>query len=572
MLQNIRYILLLLILSSSFISESYGQGIKATFSPSARFFPGYGNVTIGKFKDQIITINNDSTSTATLVCSVSGPTGTKFSIIGSANFGVDAGKTYFLTIRFQPDSAGLFRDTIYINHTADTTASLKNPLRYALSGTGVAPDTFPKITVNTGGFGPFLNLGNIPIGKTGTASFTIKNTSDTIRTLTGNISTPATSRFSIVSGGGAFSLDTGKLITVTVSFKADTIANFLQDSIIITSNANSANNRKKVTLFGSGIKNDTFPQITVNGIQGGGINFRNDTLPNTKSLSFTLRNTSDSLRTLKGNVSSPGSPFSITSGSGAFSLDSGMTRMVTVTFAPTAAGMFTDTITITTNSDSPNQLIKIPLVGVGVVLSGPRISVRPPTLNFGTLNLNAQIIPLSATIKNLSDSVKDMLTGTVTMPNLPFTITAGSGNFSLAHNDSLHVTVQMATDKSGTFKDSIIITSNSNDNSKRVVLRLSGFVIFVGGIDGKPETRNFIAAMPNPFNGRVAISFSLTETSPVSMKIYDMTGKEVFVSQKTIYQAGVQHIEWNANAIASGAYLCVLYIGKEIRSIRVIQD
>lgn len=568
-----RYILLLVLSLFSFISESYGQGIKATFSPSSRFFPGYGNVTIGKFKDQTITIKNDSSSTGTLVCAVSGPSRTDYSVIGPTSFGVNVGQTYSLTIRFQPTSAGPFRDTIYVAHNADTSITLTNPVRYILNGTGVVPDTFPKITVTTGSFGTFLNIGNVTVGKTKTATFTIKNTSDTIRTLTGNVSLPATSRFSIISGGGAFSLDTGKLHSVTLSFAPDTVANFLQDSIIITSNANSPNNRIKVTVFGNGIKNDTFPQIALSGIQMGNLNFRNDTLPNTKTLTFTMRNTSDSLRTLTGSVQSPGSPFAITSGAGAFSLDSGMTKLVTVTFTPTKAGVFADTIIITTNSDAPNQLIKIPLTGVGVVISGPRISVSPPTLNFGTLNLNAPIIPLTATIKNLSDSVKDTLTGTVAMPNLPFTITSGSGNFNLAHNDSLHIIVQMATDKSGTFKDSIIITSNSNDNSKRFVIRLSGFVAIVGVVkSGDPQYVNFITSMPNPFNGKVAIGFSLNEISPVSLNIYDMTGKEVFFVGEHLYQAGVQQIEWNANAMASGAYLCLLHIGKETRSIRVIKE
>ncbi len=568
-----RHILLLVFFLSSFISESYSQGIKATFTPSSRFFSSYGNVTTGKFKDQTITIRNDSSSTGTLVCSVSGPAGTDYSVIGPTSFGVNIGQTYSLTIRFQPTAAGSFRDTIYIAHNADTSGTFKNPSRYALSGTGVLPDTFPKITVNTGGFGTFLNLGNVTVGKTKTASFTIKNSSDTIRTLTGNVGLPSTSRFSIISGGGAFSLDTGKIHTVTLSFAPDTVANFLQDSIIISSNANSANNRIKVTVVGNGIKNDTFPQITVSGIQMGNINFRNDTLPNAKTLTFTMRNTSDSLRTLTGNVLSPGSPFAITSGSGAFSLDSGMTKVVTVTFTPTKVGIYTDTIIITTNSDAPNQLIKIPLNGVGVVISGPRISVRPPSLNFGTLILNSQIITLSTTIKNLSDSLKDTLTGSVSVPGIPFTTPSGSGNFRLAHNDSLHITVQMATDKSGTFKDSIIVNSNSNDNSKHYVIRLSGFIAPVGAVkSGDQGNTNFLVAMPNPFNRKVDISFSLNSTSLVSMRIYDMTGKEVFLNRERLYPAGVQQIEWNSNAFASGAYLCLLQIGKETRSIRVIKD
>jgi hypothetical protein len=87
--------------------------------------------------------------------------------------------------------------------------------------------------------------------------------------------------------------------------------------------------------------------------------------------------------------------------------------------------------------------------------------------------------------------------------------------------------------------------------------------------DGKP-TMNFITAMPNPFTRKTAISFSLDEVSPVSMKVYDMLGKEVFTSSENIYTAGVQQIELNAGGLADGAYLCVLRIGNETRSIRVL--
>lgn len=573
--RNIKYILLLILVVCCFISSSYSQGIKASFSPSARFFPGFGSVTISKSKDQTITIRNDSSSTGALSCSVSAPTGPNYSVVGATNFSVDIGQTYVLTLRFQPQSAGLLRDTIFITHNADTTTSLKNPVRYVLSGTGVAPDTFPKITVNTGSgaFGNFLNLGTVTVGKTSTATFTVKNTSDTIRTLSGIVGMPSSSRFSITSGGGAFSLDTGKFVTVTVSFTPDTVAQFLQDSIIITSNANSANNRIKVTLFGSGKKADPFPQILISGLQMGGINFRNDTLPKTKSVTFSIRNTSDSLRTLAGSISSPGSPFTITSGGGAFSLDSGMKLSVTVTFSPTSVGIFKDTISITSNTDPANQLINIPLQGAGVIISGPRISVKPGALIFGSNIFHGGLVSLTATIKNLADSAQDTLSGTVSTPGLPFMITSGGGNFSLAHNDSMHVIVQMTTDSIGAFNDSLVITSNSNDNSKRVVVRLSGNVTFVGAVkDGKSSGTNLIAATPNPFTGKTSITFMLATASPINLKVYNMLGKEVFTSSENIYPAGIQKIEWDASEVESGAYLFVLRIGNEIRSVRAVRN
>ena len=70
--------------------------------------------------------------------------------------------------------------------------------------------------------------------------------------------------------------------------------------------------------------------------------------------------------------------------------------------------------------------------------------------------------------------------------------------------------------------------SNSNDNANIFYLVLTGVVSPSGAVVDGALTTNFIAAMPNPFSGKTAISFSLEEAAPVSMKIFDMLGKEVY--------------------------------------------
>ena len=572
MLRNKYFSVLSIIGVLLFISVSYGQGIKATFTPSSRLFAGFGNVVVGKSKDQTIRIYNDSTSSGVLTCSIIIAQGTVFSVSGPASFSLSPGQSDTLTVHFQPTAFSLVRDTISITHNADTTATLKNPVLYSLSGIGILPDTFPKISVTSaGGFGTFISYGSVTVGKTASRTFTIKNVSDTIRKLIGTITTPTSSRFSIISGGGPFALDTGMYETVTVNFSPDTAAQFLTDSVIINSNAASPNNRIKVTLFGTGLKPTNFPRISIGGVFGT-INFRTDTIGHPpRTASFSVTNTSDSIRTLTGNISSPNSPFSIISGGGNFTLDSGKLITVQLAFAATSIGTFNDTITITSNTDPVNPPIKIPLVGLGFAVTGPHITVQPTVLNFGTNKLGAALTTFMIKIRNNADSLKDTLIGTVSSPNMPFTLTSGGGAFSLLSNDSQSIVVQMTTDKAGTFQDSIVIISNSNDNAKRVVVRLSGIVTAQGAVyNGKPESLNFITAMPNPFTGKTAICFSVDAPSPASLKIYDLLGKEIFVSSEHIYPSGVGQIEWNASGLEDGAYLCVLAIGKETRSIKVI--
>jgi len=571
----IRYTLFCAIFTSLFISSSYGQGIKVTFTPSSRQFQGYGNVVVGKTKTQTIIISRTDANPGSFACIITPPKTGSFTVPGNLNFNLGVGESDTITVIFQPTTLGNFRDTILFAHNADTSGgALKNPVVYSLSGSGVPEDTNPKITVSLGGggFGSFFNMGTTPVGKITTASFTIKNTSDTIRKLTASVGNPFTSNFSVISGGGAFSLDTGKIDTVTVSFTPDTIRNFI-DSLIITSNASAPNNRIKVTIFAQGTKADTFPQITLGGLFGARLSFGNDTLPKTKTLSFTIRNSSQLQKTLIGNIGNPVNTnvFAVTTGGGAFSLDSGVTKTITVSFTADSAGQFLDTLIITTNSDGANQSIKIGMSGTGYIVTGPHMVVSPGSMNFGSKPVGSATVSMTAKIINNSTDLTDPLTGIVSSPKSPFSITSGGGNFSaLAQHDTISIIVQMATTVVGTFKDTVAITSNSNDNAKTFNIILTGTITAVGGVSDGSSANNFITAMPNPFNGKTTISFSLAESSPVTMKIYDMLGKSVYSSPENIYPAGIQQLEWNAAGFANGEYLCLLHIGKETRTIRIL--
>jgi hypothetical protein len=60
---------------------------------------------------------------------------------------------------------------------------------------------------------------------------------------------------------------------------------------------------------------------------------------------------------------------------------------------------------------------------------------------------------------------------------------------------------------------------------------------------------------PNPFNPQTAIGFSLLAVGNVTLKVYDIYGKEVatLINNKH-YEAGKYSVEWNAEVYASGMY------------------
>jgi hypothetical protein len=66
---------------------------------------------------------------------------------------------------------------------------------------------------------------------------------------------------------------------------------------------------------------------------------------------------------------------------------------------------------------------------------------------------------------------------------------------------------------------------------------------------------------PNPFNPSTTISFSLPLKSLVSLKVYDLLGREVTTIVSEEMSAGNYSRQWNANGMSSGVYFYRLQAG-----------
>jgi hypothetical protein len=72
---------------------------------------------------------------------------------------------------------------------------------------------------------------------------------------------------------------------------------------------------------------------------------------------------------------------------------------------------------------------------------------------------------------------------------------------------------------------------------------------------GLPQTFALGQNYPNPFNPATAIGYDVPAAGPVSLRIYDMLGREVAIVAEGVHQAGHYEKIWDAHAIASGVYL-----------------
>ncbi len=89
-------------------------------------------------------------------------------------------------------------------------------------------------------------------------------------------------------------------------------------------------------------------------------------------------------------------------------------------------------------------------------------------------------------------------------------------------------------------------------------------------LDGIPTSFQLSQNYPNPFNPETSISFSIPNSSLVSIKVYDVTGKEVAALLNEYRNAGNYKLNFNASKLASGVYIYKLDAGNFSASKKMI--
>ncbi len=71
-----------------------------------------------------------------------------------------------------------------------------------------------------------------------------------------------------------------------------------------------------------------------------------------------------------------------------------------------------------------------------------------------------------------------------------------------------------------------------------------------------PKKYDLSQNYPNPFNPVTRINFAIPKQGFVTLKIYDVTGREVKVLVNEFKQAGYYTVDFNGSSLASGVYFC----------------
>lgn len=75
---------------------------------------------------------------------------------------------------------------------------------------------------------------------------------------------------------------------------------------------------------------------------------------------------------------------------------------------------------------------------------------------------------------------------------------------------------------------------------------------------------------PNPFNSQTNFNFTLPIASDVTLKVYDMLGREVATLAKGAMEAGSHTVNWSAEGLATGVYMYTLTAGEFSQSKKLV--
>jgi hypothetical protein len=92
----------------------------------------------------------------------------------------------------------------------------------------------------------------------------------------------------------------------------------------------------------------------------------------------------------------------------------------------------------------------------------------------------------------------------------------------------------------------------------------------VGNLASLPLTFSLEQNYPNPFNPKTSISYQLSAVRPVTLKVYDLLGREVAILVNEVQRPGAYTVQFDGSNLASGVYYYRLVAGEFVQTKRLL--
>jgi len=388
----------------------------------------FGNVGIDDVVILTRQISNTAIDGSILTVSISS-TDPNFTI-DPATLLINSGESANVSIAFNPTAIVSYSSTINLV-TNDITGSYS----FSVIGNGVAP-TYTVIPST-------LNFGSVPVNDNKSLTFTITNTHISANLIISGTTIPDSEITINVSATEILPLQS-KVFTVTFS---PTTSRVVSD--ILTSNSNAGS--ITVNYSGTGL---AVPSLK---IESGPIDFDIYTLSDDVTSNLQISNVGAVDLEITGIVFPTISDTTfLTSVTFPFVIPFGEAAIIVITVNSTAEVIFSDNITINSNSfNAPHTL------AISGNAQSPHIILSTQQLDFGTI-LIGDIKQLQLTIKN--DKDVDLIVNIVNSAHF----TVSENDFVVSSNSSSIVTVTFSLDVPGDVSEQLIV--NSNDITNPVLL------------------------------------------------------------------------------------------------------
>jgi len=127
---------------------------------------------------------------------------------------------------------------------------------------------------------------------------------------------------------------------------------------------------------------------------------------------------------------------------------------------------------------------------------------------------------------------------------------SANGSFSMDYNKKTLLQIYTVT---GPLKFTNLITNSNNNQAGNY-----------------PETYQLFQNYPNPFNPVTNISYTIPQNGIVSIKVYDILGKEVSTLVNGYQNAGLYTLQFDASNLSSGVYFYKLTAGDYSKVLKMI--
>jgi hypothetical protein len=77
------------------------------------------------------------------------------------------------------------------------------------------------------------------------------------------------------------------------------------------------------------------------------------------------------------------------------------------------------------------------------------------------------------------------------------------------------------------------------------------------------------SCFPNPFSVSTTLSFTLSQSQNVSIKVFDLKGKLIKTLANNYFEAGNHSIEWNVEDVGSGIYFVTVKTVDEVETFKI---